>query len=73
DTLDFIMSFVDDPKFTEQACYSVVELAHHRSLREPHKAEFHKALDKVIKLSKDATVIDRAERYKKGQTWVRPK
>lgn len=73
DTLDFVMSFVDDPKFTEKACYSVVELAHHRSLREPHKAEFHKALDKVIKLSKDATVIDRAERYKKGQTWVRPK
>jgi hypothetical protein len=51
----------------------VVELAHHRGLREPNKAEFDQALDKVIQTSQDATVVDRAQRYKKGQTWVRPK
>jgi hypothetical protein len=51
----------------------VVELAHYRDLRQPHKAEFEQALDHVIRISKDATVIDRANRYKKGQTWVRPK
>jgi len=50
----------------------VVELAHHRDLREPNKAEFDRALDKVIQTSKDATVVDRANRYKKGQTWARP-
>jgi HEAT repeat protein len=72
-TLNFVLPFVDEPKFTEQACYSIVELAHHRTLREPNKKEFHQALDKVIAASKDAVVIDRAHRYKKDQTWVRPK
>ncbi len=60
-------------RYAQQACQSVVELAHHRELRDENKAEFDRALDKVIQASKDATVIDRANRYKKGQTWVRPK
>jgi hypothetical protein len=42
-------------------------------VREPHKDEFHRALDQVIEISKDPVVVDRAQRYKKGQTWVRPK
>lgn len=72
-TLRFIASYLDEPRFAQQACVTVVELAHHSGLREPHKEEFHAVLDKVIATSKDATVIDRAQRYKKGQTWVRPK
>ncbi|HUS39280.1 MAG TPA: HEAT repeat domain-containing protein, partial [Pirellulales bacterium] len=62
DSLNFILPYVDQPTYAEQACLSIVELAHHRGLREPHKAEFHQALDKVIQASKDATVIDRANR-----------
>jgi HEAT repeat protein len=73
DSLRFILPYVDQPPYAQQACLSVVELAHHRGLRQPNKAEFDRALDKVIATSKDATVIDRARRYKKGQTWVRPK
>lgn len=73
ETLRFILPYLDQPAYAEQACESVVELAHHRGLREPNKAEFHGALDKVIATSKDAVVIDRANRYKKDQTWVRPK
>ena len=38
--------------------------------REPNKAEFDRAPDRVIETSKDATVIDRAGYYKKGQTWA---
>ena len=72
DALRFITPFMDQPLYAKQACLSVVELAHHRSLREPNKAEFHRSLDKVIQTSKDATVVDRAKRYKKDQTWVRP-
>ena len=58
--------------------YQEIILDHYRNpvgrgLREPHKAEFDQALDKVIQTSQDATVVDRAQRYKKGQTWVRPK
>ncbi|MEO2046151.1 MAG: HEAT repeat domain-containing protein [Pirellulales bacterium] len=73
ETLRFIVAYVDDPKLAQQACASLVELAHHRGLREPHKEEFHRALDRVIQTSDNATVIDRAQRYKKDQTWVRAK
>ena len=44
---------MDQPQFTQIACETVVELAHHKDLRQPNKAEFDKALDKVIALSKD--------------------
>ena len=73
ETLRFITPYMNRVRYAQQACQSVVELAHHRELRDANKAEFERALDKVIQTSKDATVIDRANRYKKGQTWVRPK
>lgn len=72
ETLRFLVPYLDQPASAQQACQAVVELAHHRDLREPNKAEFDRALDKVIQTSKDATVLDRANRYKKGQTWARP-
>lgn len=72
-TLRFVVPFLDQPAYAQQACETIVELAHHRGLREPHKAEFHQALDAVIRTSRDAVVVDRARRYQKGQTWVRPK
>jgi hypothetical protein len=66
--LRFVVPYLDQPAFAQEACASVVELAHHRELREPNKAEFHKALDVVIRTSADPGVVDRAKRYKKGQT-----
>jgi hypothetical protein len=54
------------------ACETIVELAHHREIRDPNKAEFDKALDKVIQVSKSPVVVDRANRYKRGETWARP-
>ena len=71
ETLRYVLPFVDQPQHAEAACESIVELAHHRGLREPNKAEFHRALDKVLATTKDAVVIDRAKRYKADQTWVR--
>lgn len=73
EALRFLLKYIDRPELTEAACESIVELAHHRALRDAHKEEFHAALDQVIAKSKDAVVVDRANRYKKGQTWVRPK
>lgn len=70
--LHFIIPYLAQPAYAEQACLSVVEMAHHRSLRHPNKAEFEKVLDQVIQTSKDPVVVDRANRYKKDQTWVRP-
>lgn len=72
DSLRFIVPYLDQPAFSQQACESVVELAHHCELREPNKAEFHQVLDRVIQISRDATVKDRAQRYKNNQTWARP-
>jgi hypothetical protein len=73
ETLRFLLPYLDEPEFAEQACFSIVELAHHRSLREPNKQEFHEALEKVKATTEDATVRDRAGRYQRGETWARPK
>jgi HEAT repeat protein len=73
DTLRFVIPYLDDPKLAEPACLSVVELAHHRTLRDAHKDEFVKALDKVLGTTKNPEVVERAERYKQGQTWERKK
>ncbi|MDG2383891.1 MAG: HEAT repeat domain-containing protein [Pirellulaceae bacterium] len=73
ETLRFVLPYMDQPGFSDQACETIVELAHHRNLREPNEAEFHQALDQVIATSKNATVVDRANRYKRDETWVRPK
>lgn len=71
--MQFLLPFADRPELAQQACESIVELAHHRAVRDANKAEFHAALDKVLAVSTDATVQERAVRYKNGQTWVRPK
>jgi hypothetical protein len=73
ETLRFVLRYVDQPEHTERACETIVELAHHRSLRDANQPEFHAALDKVIEVSGSETLVDRAQRYKKNQTWVRPK
>ena len=57
ETLRFVAPYMDQPEFTQLACKTVVELAHHKDLRQPNKAEFNKALDKVIAPSKDPEVL----------------
>lgn len=73
ETLRFLLPFLENPVTSEKACGSIVELAHHRDLREPNKLEFDKALDIVLATSKNAESLERAKRYKIGQTWERPK
>jgi HEAT repeat protein len=68
ESLRFAVPYLNQPGFAQEACGTVVELAHHRKLREPNKAEFDKALDVVIRIGKDPGLVDRAKRYKKGQT-----
>jgi hypothetical protein len=71
ETLRFVVPYLDQPALATQAQEAVVELAHHRNLREPNKEEFAKVLDRVQAESKDEIVRDRAQRYKNGQTWDR--
>ncbi|MFW6171400.1 MAG: HEAT repeat domain-containing protein [Planctomycetota bacterium] len=70
ETLQFLVPYLDQPTFTQHACQSIVELAHHRSLREPNEAAFHEALEKVKQVSTDPVVVERADRYQKDQTWT---
>jgi len=64
ETLRFVAPYLDKPELAQQACRTVVELAHHRELRDPNKAEFDKALDKVIQICKDRSLVERAKGYK---------
>jgi HEAT repeat protein len=69
----FVTAFLDSPALAEPACKSVVELAHHRQLRDANKDEFAKALDTVIATTKNAELVERANAYKAGKTWERKK
>jgi HEAT repeat protein len=72
DSVRFVLPYVDQPQFAQIACETIVEIAHHREVRDPNKAEMDKVLDKVIATSKDPVIVDRANRYKRGETWQRP-
>ena len=67
DTLRFVVGYLDNPELAQQACRTIVELAHHRDLREPNKAEFTKALDRVIQVAKDNGLVQRAKNYRAGR------
>lgn len=73
ETFRYVTGFLDSPALAEPAGRSVVELAHHRQLRDAHKDEVAKALDKVIGTSHDADLVERAKAYKAGKTWERKK
>jgi hypothetical protein len=70
ESLRFVVEHLDQPTLVAQACESIVELAHHRALRDAHRDEFHAALDRVRELSKDEILRERAQRYKEGKTWT---
>jgi HEAT repeat protein len=62
-TLRFVLPYLDQPPLAEQAAKTVVELAHHRELRDPNKEQFRPALEKVLKISKDPGTLELARRY----------
>jgi HEAT repeat protein len=68
ENLRFVLSHMDKPELAQRACATVVDLAHYRELRDPNKEEFDKALDRVIAICKDSTLVDYAKRYKRGET-----
>lgn len=71
DAFRFLLSYLDEPPLAEPACKSVVELAHHRQLRDANKDEFTKALEQVIATTKNQELVARAAAYKEGKTWER--
>jgi hypothetical protein len=68
ESLRFVAPNLDSPALAQEACASVVELAHHRELRIPNATEFNAALDHVIRICKDHVVLDKAQRYRQNKT-----
>ena len=66
ETVTWIADFLEDPELSQAACGSLVELAHHRFLRHPNMERFGPILDKVGKVGKDPSVVERAKRYRLG-------
>ena len=73
ESMRFVRPWLDQPEFCQIACETIVELAHHRQVRDPNKEEFDAVLDQVIKLAKNEELVERANRYKRGETWERKK
>jgi HEAT repeat protein len=66
ETLRWVAPYLDDASLADAACQTVVELAHHRGLREPNKREFDPALKKVIEICRNQRLVERAKRYLDG-------
>jgi hypothetical protein len=66
EAVTWIEQFLDDPDLAQAACRSLVELAHHRFLRQPNMKRFGPILDKVGKISDDPVIVERAKRYRLG-------
>jgi HEAT repeat protein len=62
----WIASHLLEEELCETACESLVELAHHRFLRQPNMDEFGPILDEVVRLSENQEMADRAKRYRLG-------
>jgi hypothetical protein len=65
-TVDWVAGYLDDPDLAETACRAIVELAHHRFLRQPNKAHFEPILRKVEATTKDKSIARLAEKARLG-------
>lgn len=65
-TVDWVAGYLDDPDLAQTACRTIVELAHHRFLRQPNKAHFEPILRKVEATAEDKSVARLAEKARLG-------
>lgn len=65
-TVDWAAGYLDDPNLAQTACRVIVELAHHRFLRQPNKAHFEPILRKVEATAKDPAIVQLAEKARLG-------
>jgi hypothetical protein len=66
ETVDWAAGYLDDPALAQTACRVIVELAHHRFLRQPNKAHFEPILRKVEATAKDKSIAELAEKARLG-------
>jgi hypothetical protein len=66
EAVEWIAQYLDRPELAQAACASLVDLAHHRFLRQPNLDRFRPILERVSQISEDADVVGRARRYQLG-------
>ncbi len=66
EAVEWIAQYLDRPELAQAACASLVDLAHHRFLRQPNMDRFRPILERVNQISEDADVVSRARRYQLG-------
>ena len=66
ETVDWVAGYLDEPNLAQTACQVIVELAHHRFLRQPNKAHFEPILRKVEATAKDKSIVELAEKARMG-------
>ena len=62
ETLRFLTTQLDKPTLANRAGTTICDLARERGLRDRNKADFENALNAVIAICRDQTVVDRAKR-----------
>ena len=66
ESVRFAAESLENPKLAGQACATIVDLLHRPELREPNQAEANKVLDRVIDITKDKSLAERAKSFQKG-------
>jgi HEAT repeat protein len=66
ESVEWIASYLADRTVNQSACQALVELAHHRFLRQPNMDRFGPLLDRVSQISENPQVVARAKRYRAG-------
>lgn len=66
EAVEWIAQYLERPELAQAACASLVDLAHHRFLRQPNMDRFRPILERVSQISEDADVVSRARRYQLG-------
>ncbi|HBT77190.1 MAG TPA: hypothetical protein DEB39_09775 [Planctomycetaceae bacterium] len=64
DSIKFALEYIDDNDLQQNACRTIIDIAHHDNMRRPNKELFGPALDKVIERIKDNGQKERAQRYR---------
>ncbi len=66
DTVKWANEYLDNADLAETAANVIVELAHHRFLRQPNKSFFEPVLKKIEATSKNRTTVENAEKARMG-------
>ena len=62
----WLAAYLDDSDLGQAACAAVIEATHDRSLRSTNQDRFRPILEKVVRISTDQSIRERAKQYQLG-------